>query len=243
MGPDGAPADMDSVAACYALSAARVSAVRVSAAALGVALYVLNLAELLDPQPLRADVEKAYKALALQHHPDRGGDGSSFIALKRSHEAQSKRARPCGGVGTSHFPVHLEAQLCSAARWRAAGREAPDEAAQWPGLQLPGALCERGTLRELFDRAVLREAWDGALQDFARQGDPTDTGHTEVAARSRAVVRRHDEWRDGLLDTWTCAGAHGGALTLQVALLLAMRLALCLAGSLSVGLYEERRKQ
>jgi DnaJ-class molecular chaperone len=42
-----------------------------------------------DVQDL-AEIKRAYRSLALLHHPDKGGDGKRFIAVRQAYEQLAK---------------------------------------------------------------------------------------------------------------------------------------------------------
>jgi len=47
-----------------------------------------------------ADIKKAYRRLAMKHHPDRGGSSEAFQAVQDAYAALQNRACPdCGGKG------------------------------------------------------------------------------------------------------------------------------------------------
>ncbi len=48
----------------------------------------------LAPSASRHDVKKAYRRLAKQHHPDRGGNRQSFESLRRAAEAAMAASDP-----------------------------------------------------------------------------------------------------------------------------------------------------
>ena len=64
-------------------------------------LEILGLA----PGASADDIERAWRQLRSQHHPDRGGNAATFNAVKRAYEqalAESNEPKPCpscGGTG------------------------------------------------------------------------------------------------------------------------------------------------
>jgi hypothetical protein len=52
------------------------------------ACFVLGMTPSLvpPPRPARTDVARTYRRLSLLHHPDRGGDPSLFMAIKRARD-------------------------------------------------------------------------------------------------------------------------------------------------------------
>lgn len=58
-----------------------------------------------EPRPSVDDVKQAWRRLAAQHHPDRGGDANTFARLRQAYEealsaADQPRSCPdCQGLG------------------------------------------------------------------------------------------------------------------------------------------------
>ncbi len=56
-----------------------------------------------EPQPTPEQIETAFKALVLLHHPDKGGDAATFQAVSEARErllaAGAARCETCRGSG------------------------------------------------------------------------------------------------------------------------------------------------
>ena len=67
-----------------------------------------------NPAPTIAEIDSAFKRLASQHHPDRGGDVGTFVALKQHREAAIAYVNRM--IGTSH-DLGLACDKYCEARW------------------------------------------------------------------------------------------------------------------------------
>jgi DnaJ-class molecular chaperone len=71
----------------------------------------------LEPTASSDEITAAYRRLAMQHHPDRGGDAEIFQRVRAAYKALQKTGCPCKGTGfietrEGYFTKRTECPRC-----------------------------------------------------------------------------------------------------------------------------------